>query len=164
MCYLYSQVSFSCEPVTKTATSRSGLAVCQLHNPKRSHPLTSWQFQQMSQNRVSGAWPCPLLACGPFACGQENVCAFSVTQSCPLWPYGLQPSRLLCPGDPPSKNTRVDCHFLLQGIFPTQGLNPHLLSLLPGEQNLLIGQTWVMCQVMRLFHPQPHKQWMEVVP
>ena len=22
------------------------------------------------------------------------------------------------------KNTRVDCHFLLQGIFPTQGLNP----------------------------------------
>ena len=27
----------------------------------------------------------------------------------------------------PSKNTRVDCHALLQGIFPTQGLNPGLL-------------------------------------
>ena len=25
------------------------------------------------------------------------------------------------------KNTGVGCHFLLQGIFPTQGLNPHLL-------------------------------------
>ena len=25
------------------------------------------------------------------------------------------------------KNIGVDCHFLLQGIFPTQGLNPHLL-------------------------------------
>ena len=24
-------------------------------------------------------------------------------------------------------NTGVGCHFLLQGIFPTQGLNPHLL-------------------------------------
>ena len=27
----------------------------------------------------------------------------------------------------PGKNTRVGCHFLLQGIFPTQGSNPHLL-------------------------------------
>ena len=25
------------------------------------------------------------------------------------------------------RNTRVSCHFLLQGIFPTQGLNPCLL-------------------------------------
>ena len=31
------------------------------------------------------------------------------------------PSRLLCPWDSPGKNTGVDCHFLLQGIFPTQG-------------------------------------------
>ena len=29
----------------------------------------------------------------------------------------------------PSKNTGVGCHFLLQGIIPTQGLNPHLLHL-----------------------------------
>ena len=28
------------------------------------------------------------------------------------------------------KNPGVGCHTLLQGIFPTQGLNPHLLSLL----------------------------------
>ena len=28
-----------------------------------------------------------------------------------------------------AKNTRVDCHFLLQGIFLTQGLNPRLLRL-----------------------------------
>ena len=27
----------------------------------------------------------------------------------------------------PGKNTGVGCHFLLQGIFPTQGLNPCLL-------------------------------------
>jgi len=27
----------------------------------------------------------------------------------------------------PSKNTGVGCNFLLQGIFPTQGSNPHLL-------------------------------------
>ena len=35
--------------------------------------------------------------------------------------------RVLCPRDSPSKNTGVGCHFLLQGIFPTQGLNPGLL-------------------------------------
>ena len=28
------------------------------------------------------------------------------------------------------QNTRVGCHFLLQGIFLTQGSNPHLLGLL----------------------------------
>ena len=33
-------------------------------------------------------------------------------------------------GDSPGKNTGVGCHALLQGIFPTQGLNPHLLCLL----------------------------------
>ena len=30
-------------------------------------------------------------------------------------------------GDSPGKNTGVGCHTLLQGIFPTQGLNPSLL-------------------------------------
>ena len=32
----------------------------------------------------------------------------------------------LRPWDSPGKNTGVGCHFLLQGIFPTQGLNPGL--------------------------------------
>ena len=37
-------------------------------------------------------------------------------------------TRLFCPWDFPGNGTGVDCHFLLQGIFPTQGLNlglPH---------------------------------------
>ena len=41
--------------------------------------------------------------------------------------HGLQSARLLCPWDFPGKNTRVGCNFLLQGIFPTQGSNLHLL-------------------------------------
>ena len=44
-----------------------------------------------------------------------------------LWPHGLQPTRLLCPWDSPCKNAGVGCHFLLQGIFLTQGSNPGLL-------------------------------------
>ena len=39
----------------------------------------------------------------------------------------LRPARFLWPWDFPGKNTGVDCHFLLQGIFLTQGWNPHLL-------------------------------------
>ena len=38
-----------------------------------------------------------------------------------LRPYGLGPTR-----DSPGKNTGVDCHSLLQGIFLTQGSNPGL--------------------------------------
>ena len=34
--------------------------------------------------------------------------------------YGLYLGKLLCPGDSPCKNTRVGCHVLLQGIFPTR--------------------------------------------
>ena len=54
-----------------------------------------------------------------------------------LWPHGLQPARLFCPWNVPGKNTGVGCHFLLQGIFWTQRLNPHLLSLLHWLENSL---------------------------
>jgi len=37
-------------------------------------------------------------------------------------------SRLLCPWNSLGKNTGVGYHFLLQGIFPTQGSNSGLLS------------------------------------
>ena len=36
----------------------------------------------------------------------------------------------LCPWDSPGMNPEVGCHAFLQGIFPTQGSNPHFLSLL----------------------------------
>ena len=54
-----------------------------------------------------------------------------------LWPYQLEPARLLCPLDFLGKNTGVGCHFLLQGIFPTQGLNLRLLWLLHWQADSL---------------------------
>ena len=51
--------------------------------------------------------------------------------------HGLQPTRLLCPRDSPGKNTGAGCHALLQGIFPTQGLNPRLLCLLHWQEGSL---------------------------
>ena len=42
--------------------------------------------------------------------------------------HGLQPARFLCPWSSPGKNTGVGFHFLLQGIFLTQGSNSGLLQ------------------------------------
>ena len=46
----------------------------------------------------------------------------------------------LCPWNSPSRNTGVGCHALLQGIFPTQGSNLHLLQCVtrsPGEKKVM---------------------------
>ena len=58
------------------------------------------------------------------------VCSVTSVMSKFLQPYGLEPTRLLCPWHSPGKYTGVGCHTLLQGIFLTQGSNPHLLCLL----------------------------------
>ena len=42
-------------------------------------------------------------------------------------PWTVCTDRFLCLWDFPGNNTGVGHHFLFQGIFPTQGLNPHLL-------------------------------------
>ena len=53
--------------------------------------------------------------------------AYSVAKSyLTLQPHRLQPVLLLCPWDFTGKNTSVDCHALLLGIFPTQGSELHL--------------------------------------
>ena len=59
------------------------------------------------------------------------VCAISL-QSCLTFcnPMDCSPPGSSVYGDSPSKNTEVSCYALLQGIFPTQGSNPHLLYLL----------------------------------
>ena len=49
----------------------------------------------------------------------------------------LQPTSLLCPWDSAGKNTGVDCHFLLQGIFPIQRWNSYLMGLLQWQVDSL---------------------------
>ena len=46
-------------------------------------------------------------------------------------PMGYNPARLLCSWNSPDENTGVGYHSLLQGIFPTQGLNPSIY--IPGR-------------------------------
>ena len=55
---------------------------------------------------------------------------FSHVQLCvTLWTVAHQPPLSM---GPPSKNTGVGCHPFLQGILPTQGLNPGLPPALAG--------------------------------
>ena len=93
-------------------------------------------------NESTKSWPLGYLSI-PRICYYYSAC--SVTQPCLTLsnPMDYSPSLskwesigLLCPWDSPGKNTGVGCHALLQGIFPTQGSNPHLLCLLLWQQVL----------------------------
>ena len=66
-----------------------------------------------------------------------------------LQPHGLWPTRLLRPWNFPGKNIGAYCHFLLQGIFLTQGSNLHLLCLLYCRQTLY---HWVTGDIEKEFH------------
>ena len=54
---------------------------------------------------------------------ENEVAQLSPTLSDPM---DCSTTRLLRPRNFPGKSTGVDCHFLLQGIFPTWELNPGL--------------------------------------
>ena len=80
----------------------------------------------------------------------------------------------LCPWTSPGKNTRVGCHLLLQGIFPTQELNLCLPALkadslanreAPVAQALpckdqrvrwVMGERWEACTPLPSLLPNPH--------
>ena len=51
----------------------------------------------------------------------------SVAQSCLFQTPWTMARQALCPWNSAGKNTGVGCHFLVQGIFLTQGSNPCLL-------------------------------------
>ena len=98
----------------------------------------------ISLPRMSSA--SPRGACGCFLPPPLSTLIHSILSWClvmcsvisdSLCPHGLQPATLLCPWNFPGKNTGVGCHFLLQGIFPTQVLNHCLLHLLPWQAGSL---------------------------
>ena len=66
----------------------------------------------------------PPALCAVLSCVQLFATPWTVPHQAPL------------PMDFPGKNTGVGCHFVLQGIFPNQGSNSHLLCLLHCRQIL----------------------------
>ena len=109
------------------------LSCVQLWNPMDYSPLGSFVHGTEYRSGLScpplwdlfdpGIKPtCPTVCCAVFSC---RVISDSSR------PHGLySPQGSSVHGGSPGKNTWVGCHALLQGIFPTQGLNPRLLQLL----------------------------------
>ena len=64
----------------------------------------------------------------PINTSSNNV---KKSESCSVVSDSLQPRELYSPWNSPGKNTGVGSHSLLQGIFPTQGLNSGLLHCMP---------------------------------
>ena len=74
---------------------------------------------QCTEKGISSLW-CPFQWCMCWWC--------LVAQSCPTLcdPMDCSQPSPSVRGDSPGKNTRVGCHALHQGIFPTQGSHPGL--------------------------------------
>ena len=66
---------------------------------------------------------------------------------------GCSPPGSSVRGNSPGKNTGVVCHFLLQGIFPTQGSNPGLRN---------ADEFFTIC-VKRLYLPIPPFLWLFIM-
>ena len=81
---------------------------------------------QASKRIVTRSRPCLYPGLGVCVCVCARAWACLVTFNS-LRPHGLWPTKLLCPRDSPGMNTRVGSRSLLEGIFPTQGLNLGLL-------------------------------------
>ena len=68
-----------------------------------------------------------------------SFCVCGCAQSClTLRHHRLLAASLLCLWNFPGKNTGMGCHFLLQRILPTQGLNPWSLHLMHWQVDSLL--------------------------
>ena len=65
------------------------------------------------------------------------------SESCSVISNSSRPHELYSPWNSPGQNAGVGSPSLLQGMFPTQGLNPFLLSLLHWQVGSLpLSATW----------------------
>ena len=85
--------------------------------------------------------------------------ACSVTKSCPTLCNPVVAPQGPLSWDFPGKNMGVHFHFLLQWIFPTQGLNPCLLhwqaGSLPLRQQGSLLKGLEQCPLKVRVHPEP---------
>ena len=128
------------------AAAQRSLAPRQRPRALRLRPGAAREAQGRSRHREAGGLACVLIT---LIVGWFHGCAnilhtwcmlhtrsfyiayFSVSEVAQSCPTLFDPMDCSLPGSSvhgifPGKNTGVGCHFLLQGIFLTQGLNPGL--------------------------------------
>ena len=117
-----------------------------------------WRWREANEGLKTGvAWSDMHFKVLTLTSEWVSECRSVVSDS--LRPHELYPTRLLHPWDFPGKNTGVGYHFLLQEIFPTQGLNrglphcrqtlyrlshlgPHLILMLKQEAKAGLTGRW----------------------
>ena len=100
-----------------------GVFLTQGSNPYLLCPLNwqadfSFSFYHCTASLCVRTQSCPPL-CGPVDCRLPGSSARGIC--------GLQSARLFCLWNLQARDTGVGCHFLLQGIFLTQGSNLSLM-------------------------------------
>ena len=107
------------------------LKISESANNKVQTPYQSLQTFPLSSLRLCFQTSFLILFPGPLCSSYENFLSLEYSE----WVKLLSRVRHFAapwtvayrPWDFPGKNTGVGCHFLLRGIFPTQGSNPGLL-------------------------------------
>ena len=93
--------------------------------------ITKLSAMRHRKPKIHSSRPQPFRNC-------QSLCAKSLQLSpAPCDPVDCSPPGSSVRGDSPGKNTGVGCHALLQGIFLTQGSDPHLLHWLAGSSPLV---------------------------
>ena len=123
------EVLVSIVHTAKQKRAEAALRFWEICSGKHPLPEAVWNRRRVSRSGAAAA-------CAPRPPEQPRrdrlrvTCAVLclVTQSCPSLfnPRDCSSAGCYVHGDSPDKNTGVGCHVLLQGIFPTQGLNPGL--------------------------------------
>ena len=109
---------YSTEMITYVRQKNQTVRNSTIHkNPK---PETTWMLvNSRTDKQLVGHSPDGVLTA--IFCGLVGSNSFATP-----WNIACQAP---CPRNSPDKNTVVGCHFLLQGIYLTQGSNPGLLIL-----------------------------------
>ena len=104
--------------------------LCSIANYKNAHFLrtSSWFFSS-TKSELQEYFHCDKIHPCPICCHRQATGLYLVAQQCPTLCYPMEYSLpgSSVHGDSPGRNTRADCHALLQGIFSTQRWNPGLL-------------------------------------
>ena len=105
-------MSYHLTLVKMASTEKSTNSECWRECRKKGNTPTLLVGMQLGANTIENSMHVCMVSC--FTCVQLLVALWTVAHQAPLQRGS------------PGKNTRVGCHAFLQGIFPTQGLNPGL--------------------------------------
>ena len=134
------------------------------------------QFLSSTNSLLETSWNTHFLLNkkSPFHLHSVGCCMeWSETESCsvivlPFVTHEWWPSRLFCPWNSPGQNTGVGSLSLLQGVFPTQGLNPGLphcrwILYYRSTREALVERSPLFLVICFLFFWIQHKKWANIL-